>query len=203
MITPGLQAEDLLPAYNTRALPRRSLMTRFALSRWSRWYSMFVVAAFTAACAPAAPPAPPDTRAADEAAIRTTDAAFASAGAAKDVAKVMSFYASDVVALPPNEPKADGHAAVQKMWEGLASAPGFAVSWQPVKVDVSGDLGYSVGTYSLTMNGPDGKPATDTGKYMEVWKRQADQSWKVVADMFNSDLPLPAPPAADGKKKAR
>jgi ketosteroid isomerase-like protein len=104
-----------------------------------------------------------------------------------------------VVALPPNEPKAEGAAAVQKFWEGLAAAPGFAVGWQPTKVDVSGDLGYSIGTYSLTMNGPDGKPASDTGKYMEVWKRQPDKSWKVVADMFSSDLPVPAPPAP--KKK--
>ena len=39
----------------------------------------------------------------------------------------------------------------------------------------------------------------DRGKYLEVWKKQADGKWKVVADMFNSDLPL-APPA---EKKVR
>ena len=29
------------------------------------------------------------------------------------------------------------------------------------------------------------------GKFVEVWKKQADGQWKVVADMFSSDLPAP------------
>jgi ketosteroid isomerase-like protein len=40
------------------------------------------------------------------------------------------------------------------------------------------------------------KPVTDKGKYAEVYKKQADGSWKAVADMDSSDTPLPAP----GKK---
>jgi len=34
-----------------------------------------------------------------------------------------------------------------------------------------------------------GNPATEKGKYLTVWKKQADGSWKVIEDMFNSDLP--------------
>jgi len=44
-----------------------------------------------------------------------------------------------------------------------------------------------------------GPPVTDRGKLVEVWKKQADGKWKTVADIFNSDLPLPAPP--EPKKK--
>jgi ketosteroid isomerase-like protein len=29
----------------------------------------------------------------------------------------------------------------------------------------------------------------DRGKYLAVWKKQADGSWKIEADMWNSDLP--------------
>jgi ketosteroid isomerase-like protein len=32
----------------------------------------------------------------------------------------------------------------------------------------------------------------DTGKFLEVWKKQADGKWKCVADTYNSDLPVPA-----------
>ena len=32
-------------------------------------------------------------------------------------------------------------------------------------------------------------PAADDGKYIEIWKRQADGSWKIAYDIFNSDLP--------------
>ena len=58
------------------------------------------------------------------------------------------------------------------------------------------DLAYVSGSYELTENDASGKPMTDKGKYLEVWKKQANGSWKCVADIFNSDLP-PAAPAAN------
>ena len=75
-------------------------------------------------------------------------------------------------------------------------APELAVSWKVSKVEVAraGDLAYVIGTYVLAM-----KPANETGKLMEVWKKQADGKWKCIADTFNSDLPLPSP-AAEKKK---
>jgi ketosteroid isomerase-like protein len=65
----------------------------------------------------------------------------------------------------------------------------FAFSFQGDKVEVSGDLAYTQGTYSMTMTDPEGIPATDKGKYLAVWKKQADGGWKVIEDIFNSDLP--------------
>ncbi len=63
-----------------------------------------------------------------------------------------------------------------------------------MEVARSGELAYLNGTYELTMNDASGKPANDRGKYVEVWKKQADGAWKCVADIWNSDLPAPAPP---------
>lgn len=34
---------------------------------------------------------------------------------------------------------------------------------------------------------------TDKGKFLEVWKKQADGNWKCVADMFSSDVPVAGP----------
>jgi ketosteroid isomerase-like protein len=31
----------------------------------------------------------------------------------------------------------------------------------------------------------DGQPTTETGKYVTVWKKQKDGSWKVALDMGN------------------
>jgi hypothetical protein len=65
-----------------------------------------------------------------------------------------------------------------------------------------------VGTYQLNTKDAQGKPVSDTGKFVEVWKKQADNKWKVVADIFNSDLqavqPRPAakPHSAEKKKPA-
>jgi ketosteroid isomerase-like protein len=41
----------------------------------------------------------------------------------------------------------------------------------------------------MTFNDPTGKTVSDKGKYVTVWKKQKDGSWKVLLDVFNTDLP--------------
>jgi quercetin dioxygenase-like cupin family protein len=53
--------------------------------------------------------------------------------------------------------------------------------WTPTKADVSGDIGYTAGTYEATMGG-----VAEKGKYVEVWKKQGGE-WKVMEDIFNAD----------------
>jgi uncharacterized protein (TIGR02246 family) len=155
--------------------------------------SLLVIIGFALACQQAPPPSPPDTRAADEGAIREAEAAWSKAEAAKDVESSLSFFAEDGVSLPPNAPMVTGKEAMRKGLSEAMANPGFALSWQADKVEASrgGDLAYSMGTYQGTMNNAKGKPVTDHGKYVTVWKKQADGTWKVVADIYNSDLPAP------------
>jgi uncharacterized protein (TIGR02246 family) len=138
----------------------------------------------------------PDTRAADEAAIRELDAQWPKAALANDLEATVSYYTDDAYLLPPNEPMAIGKKVICESW-GRLLGPGVATSWTVTKVDVAqaGDIAYLIGVYKLRMNGPDGKPVEDRGKIMEIWKKQADGKWKAVADTYNSDLPLPPPPA--------
>ena len=53
----------------------------------------------------------------------------------------------------------------------------------------SGDLGYTYGNFVFKSKNKDG-PTVHYGKYMSVWRKQKDGSWKVVVDMGNSS---PAP----------
>lgn len=147
---------------------------------------------------------PADTRAADEAAIRQTDLAWSKTAEAKQIEDFMAFSVDDQLLLAPNGPMITGKEGVRKMFAGMFAAPGFTIKWQPSKVEaaVSGDLGYSIGTYELSMNDPQGNPVVDKGKYATVWKKQADGKWKVAVDMFNSDIPLPPPPKQEGKHHA-
>ena len=137
----------------------------------------------------------PDTRTADEAAIREADAAWSKAAEARDLEAVISYYSDDAQLLPPNSPIATDKKSIRASWAPLM-APEFAVSWKVSKVEVAraGDLAYVIGTYLIAM-----KPSPETGKLIEVWKKQSDGKWKCIADTFNSDLPLPAP-AAEKKK---
>jgi uncharacterized protein (TIGR02246 family) len=145
------------------------------------------------ACQQPPPPSPPDTRAADERAIREADAAWSKAYAAKDLEGCMSFVADDASVLPANGPTVAGKQSIRRWASEVMANPGFAESWQASKVEASraGDLAYVVGTYQLTMNDAKGKPVTDRGKYLTVWKKQPDGKWKALVDMGNSDLPAP------------
>jgi ketosteroid isomerase-like protein len=51
-------------------------------------------------------------------------------------------------------------------------------------------MGYTLGTFVFQMSLPDGSTLTDNGKFTTIWKKQADGSWKVAVDTFNSDVPM-------------
>jgi len=78
--------------------------------------------------------------------------------------------------------------------------PKIAANWsQKSKVEVakSGELGYLYGTYSLSIREPKGgPPVRDTGKLVEIWKKQGDGKWKCIVDTYNSDLPATVSPEA-------
>jgi len=56
-------------------------------------------------------------------------------------------------------------------------------------VSRSGDLAYSHGTYEETVNDREGNPVTNKEKWVTVYEKQPDGTWKVVADIWNTDGP--------------
>jgi len=136
-----------------------------------------------------------DTRATDEAALKKLDDEWSKAAGARDVDKTISYYSDDAVVMPPNIPTLTGKEPIRTLWKSMLESPGFSGGWKATKVEVarSGDLAYVSGTYEFNEKDDSGNPMTDKGKYLEIWKKQADGSWKCVADMFSSDLPVAAP----------
>jgi ketosteroid isomerase-like protein len=130
-------------------------------------------------------------RGADEATVKALDAAWSKAAGSKDVDKTVSYYSDDAIVMPSNSPALTTKQAIRAMWQGMLGAPDFSGGWTATKVEVaqSGDLAYVTGTYELSETDASGKPMTDNGKYLEVWRKQPDGNWKCVADMFNTSLP--------------
>jgi ketosteroid isomerase-like protein len=125
-----------------------------------------------------------------EQSLRDLDAQWSKAGAAKDVDKTVSYYSDDAIVMPPNAAAATTKEAIRKTWKDVFDAT-VSGSWTAtnVKAAKSGEMAYVSGTYEFTANDASGKPVTDKGKYVEVWKKQADGKWKCEADIWNSDLP--------------
>ena len=160
-----------------------------------------IVAVALAACAQQPAPAasaPPDTRTADEAAIRSLIKEWSAAAQAKDAAKFAAIYAEDAVVMLARAPDMRGIAAIREGIAAMMQDPAFSLSFAAENVVVarSGDLAYETGSYSMTMTGPDKKPATEKGQYVVVWRKDASGQWKVVVDAPVSDPPDVAAPTA-------
>ncbi len=137
----------------------------------------------------------------DTKALRDLDAQWSAAAGAKDLDKTVSYYSNDAIVMPPNASAATTRESIRSAWKEMLTSPGAAISWKATKVEVakSGDLAYVSGTYEETMTDANGKPVKDRGKHIEIFKKQADRTWKVVADIWNSDLPASAPAAPEKK----
>jgi uncharacterized protein (TIGR02246 family) len=133
--------------------------------------------------------------------LRDLDAQWSKAAAAKDLEQTIAYYSDDAIVLPPNSQSATTKEAIRNVWKELLATPKLAITWKPSRVEFgkAGDMAWVSGIYELTMNDANGEPTNDRGKYIEVWKKQADGKWKCGADMWNSDLPAPTSASAEKK----
>lgn len=138
-----------------------------------------------------------------EQALRDADDQWSKAAGAHDLEKTLSFYSNDAIVLPPNQPAITTRDGIRDMWKQIL-ADMTSMSWKATRIEVakSGELGYVTGTYEMTIKDATGTPINDRGKYLEVWEKLPDGAWKCGADMFSSDLPMPASsPAAGAAEK--
>ena len=62
----------------------------------------------------------------------------------------------------------------------------YTLTWVPIKADVarSGELGFTYGTYLLTIK----NIGKEEGTYCTIWKKDKNHSWKFVLDTGNEGL---------------
>jgi uncharacterized protein (TIGR02246 family) len=128
---------------------------------------------------------------AERAALMKVDADWAATLAAKDLEGFLSYFASDAVVLAPHLPQMNGSDAIREWATTSFNFPGFAVTWSVTSAEVAeaGDIGYTLGNFTFEVNFG-GSPLKDSGKYATIWKKQADGSWKVAVDAFNSEIEM-------------
>ncbi len=110
-------------------------------------------------------------------------------------AYVKMYYAEDAEVLPPNHATVTGRGAIAD----LLRSPGRIQQVKLTILEVEGknDLAWVHGVYEMAVTPPGAAEAVgDKGKYVEIWKKRRDGSWRVVLDIFNSDLPAPPSPPA-------
>jgi ketosteroid isomerase-like protein len=146
-------------------------------------------------CASSQPPPPPPpptvgvgpSSAALRAELLRTDAAFAALSVARGPAEAFGAYmADDAVEIENGGAFVRGKAAIVA---GLVPKPGktLTIRWEPVEADAAagGDIGYTYGRCTIEVGGGDAAAKTVRCKYMTVWRKQPDGTWKATVDMGN------------------
>jgi len=131
--------------------------------------------------------------AADRAGIEAVSQTYEAAAKGSDWTALGATYTEDAVLMPPNSPAITGRAAIVKFFQAFPRLTAFKLT--NVEVEGNGDIAYVRGTYQLTMSIEGQGPIEDTGKYLEIRRKQPDNTWLIYRDMFSSDQPA-APAAA-------
>lgn len=108
-----------------------------------------------------------------------------------DMEKLVSlYYAEEAVSFPFDQPMLRGKAEILSWYKKEAEPKTFQLDYIAENVHVEADLAYMYGTASGTVTPKDtGEPLGVKMKWMAVYKRQVDGSWKVVADSYHRDYP--------------
>ena len=104
-----------------------------------------------------------------------------------DAAAVAAHYTDDAALLPPNAARIDGREGIQGAWQALIDADVRDVVLTTEEVDVFGDVANEVGTIRATAPGENGGRVQWVGKYVSVWKRGGDGTWRLHRDIWNFD----------------
>ena len=158
-----------------------------------QWLSLVFAAAILGGCAQTpAPPDPVAVRSAAVKAIRDLEAAWVKDANARDPEKWVAYYSDDATVQQANYPVAKGKDAIRAALKQTVTDPALALSFHAdtVEVSASADLAYTRGSYEMTTTDPNTKmPVTEKGKYLTVYRKQTDGSWKAVEDMQSPDGP--------------
>lgn len=143
---------------------------------------------------------------ADRAAIQAFDSSFMVAANAGSVEGLTALYTDSATVMPPGMPASKGTEAIRQMWTGMMAQGRPSLRLTNTMIHGLGGLAYTTGTYHVEFAPADTAapaPPPEDGKYLVVLRKQQDGSWKVVADIWNSDAPPPMPEAAPAPARRR
>jgi ketosteroid isomerase-like protein len=118
-------------------------------------------------------------------AVNGINAGFSEAYDRGDAGAISAFYGDDAALLAPDQPTVRGKRAIEDSFKEGIKELGGKISIEPVEVIAAGDMAYQWANYSVK-----GGKKSVTGKFVEVYNRQADGSWKIRLTIYNTDQPL-------------
>jgi uncharacterized protein (TIGR02246 family) len=181
----------MVPGYSMRSTEEETLMKSLAV------VCVTALTAFSMMACKTAPASSPDMHEADVMAIHDVEVQANKGWAAKNIDAIANFYADDAVLMTPGAESIQGKDAIRNGLKEMIADPALSLTFEASRTDVakSGDLGYTQGSYKMTVTDPaTHKVINDHGNYVTTFRKQADGSWKAVADIATSAVPPMPPP---------
>jgi ketosteroid isomerase-like protein len=106
----------------------------------------------------------------------------------RDSVKIDSFFAADVQLLQADN-RFKGKTEVVDKWVRQSLPAIGNLKTSVVSSDADNHFAYESGSFSVDVTAPNQPNAVGEGNYVFVWKKQADNSWKISYIQLE-DLPL-------------
>jgi ketosteroid isomerase-like protein len=104
-----------------------------------------------------------------------------------DVKTCAASYAQDAIMFLPDRAPVKGRNATEAVLMEFSTAGMILAPVEPMVIKSSSDMGYCAGTYQFEASPKKGRTAQENGKFVTVFMRQADNSWKAVLDSLMRD----------------
>jgi uncharacterized protein (TIGR02246 family) len=128
---------------------------------------------------------------ADVEAIKKLSDEYGAMVTAGDAEGFLDLFTDDAVLMPPNHKMIDGKEEIRPLVQAIlknAKETELVEITTPSEIRVFGDWAFDLG---ITTFKSKGKPLEETNKYIRIWQKLADGSWKLARVIFNSNNPLP------------
>jgi uncharacterized protein (TIGR02246 family) len=138
------------------------------------------------AFSPPAPHAGVDTSAQDEAQVRAAAEEWRKAIGARNLDVILGYYAPDAWTVTLDGTVVMTEAGRREFWQSIASMPMVTDTVDvadKIELSMSGELAVQYGQFRQVYADRKGATTSVPQSFMTTWRRMADGSWKVTANM--------------------
>jgi uncharacterized protein (TIGR02246 family) len=113
---------------------------------------------------------------------------YVDAWCAGDMERWIDLWTDDGIQMPPGAPRNIGKEQIREANQPGLHQNDYKMTIIPDEVQVLGDRAYSHGVGGFTMTPKEGGDTVEfRGKFLTIFEKQVDGSWKIAIDCFNSD----------------